>query len=218
MRKAEGESHLLRNTGLYPLCACGDINLYAVFAEGMRCILARNGRAGAVLPSGIATDDTTKFFFQDVVDKRSLASIFDFENKGIFPSVHSSFKFCLFTSSSPASPGPSASEFVCFAHGVEDLRDPERRFTLTAEDIARLNPNTRTCPIFRSRRDAELTKAIYTRVPVLIRKGELEENPWGIRFNAMFHMSNDSHLFRTREQLEAEGWRLDGNVFRRESA
>lgn len=217
-RKAEGESHLLRNTGLYPLCACGDINLYAVFAEGMRCILARNGRAGAVLPSGIATDDTTKFFFQDVVDKRSLASIFDFENKGIFPSVHSSFKFCLFTSSSPASPGPSASEFVCFAHGVEDLRDPERRFTLTAEDIARLNPNTRTCPIFRSRRDAELTKAIYTRVPVLIRKGELEENPWGIRFNAMFHMSNDSHLFRTREQLEAEGWRLDGNVFRRESA
>ena len=29
----------------------------------------------------------------------------------------------------------------------------------------------------------------------------------------MFHMANDSHLFRTREQLEAEGWRLEGNVF-----
>ena len=29
----------------------------------------------------------------------------------------------------------------------------------------------------------------------------------------MFHMSNDSHLFRTREQLEAEGWRLVGNMF-----
>ena len=34
----------------------------------------------------------------------------------------------------------------------------------------------------------------------------------------MFDMSNDSHLFRTREQLEAEGWELDGNVFRRDGA
>lgn len=29
-------------------------------------------------------------------------------------------------------------------------------------------------------------------------------------------MSNDSVLFRTREQLEADGWRFEGNVFRRE--
>jgi hypothetical protein len=29
----------------------------------------------------------------------------------------------------------------------------------------------------------------------------------------MFHMSNDSHLFRTRAELEAEGYRLVGNVF-----
>src|SRR5690606_31754447 len=76
-----------------------------------------------------------------------------------------------------------------------------------------LNPNTRTCPIFRSKRDAEITKAIYRRVPVLIKEGPPEENPWGIRFTTMFHMSNDSHLFRTREELEAEGWQLEGNVF-----
>ena len=54
-------------------------------------------------------------------------------------------------------------------------------------------------------------------MPVLIRQGrggEPEDNPWGIRFSTMFHMSNDSHLFRTREQLEADGWELSGNVFR----
>jgi hypothetical protein len=90
---------------------------------------------------------------------------------------------------------------------------------LTAADIALLNPNTRTCPIFRSRADAELTKAIYRRVPVLIREAQgdrPEENPWGIKFMTMFHMSNDSHLFRTREQLEADGWRLEGNIFRKD--
>jgi hypothetical protein len=44
--------------------------------------------------------------------------------------------------------------------------------------------------------DAELTKKIYGRVPVLIDEAMGEQgNPWGIKFMAMFHMSNDSHLF-----------------------
>ena len=84
-----------------------------------------------------------------------------------------------------------------------------------------LNPNTRTCPTFRSRSDAELTKAIYRRVPVLIGEagdGQTKDNPWGIRFNRMFDISNDSHLFRTREQLDSEDWQLMGNVFRRDGA
>lgn len=44
--------------------------------------------------------------------------------------------------------------------------------------------------------DAELTKKIYEKVPVLIDEamGE-EENPWGIKFMSMFHMANDSHMF-----------------------
>ena len=221
VRKAEGESHLLRKSGRYPLCGRGDINVYAVFAEGMRCVLSRGGRMGAVLPSGIATDDTTKFFFQDVVQANSLRSLFDFENrKGLFPAVDSRMKFCLFTSGSgraaAAGRTPPPAEFAFFCLGVEDVRDPDKRFALSAEDIALLNPNTRTCPIFRSRRDAELTKAIYRRVPVLIREArdsQAGENPWGITFLRMFDMSNDSHLFRTREQLEADGWTLRGNRF-----
>jgi len=82
-----------------------------------------------------------------------------------------------------------------------------------------LNPNTRTCPIFRTRRDAELTKAIYRRVPVLIREGPPEENPWGVSFRqGPFNMTGDSHPFRTRAQLEREGWALEGNVFMRSEA
>jgi hypothetical protein len=193
-RKAEGESHFMRNGGRYPLCGRGDVNTYAIFAEGMRNLVNSAGRVGCVLPSGIATDDTTKFFFQDVVDRKSLVSLFDFENKGIFVGVHSSFKFCLFTSGRHVHPS-AAAEFVFFAHSVEDLAETERRFILSAEDIARLNPNTRTCPIFRSRRDAELTKAIYARVPVLVREGPPEENPWGIRYTEMFHSAHDSKSF-----------------------
>lgn len=220
LREHDGVSHFLGNSGRFPRCGRGRINLYAVFAEAMRNLLNERGRTGCVLPTGIATDDTTKFFFQDVVEKKSLVSLFDFENRlGLFPEVDSRMKFCLFTAGRGLRPTAENAEFVFFAHAVEDLSDPERPFTLSAEDIALLNPNTRTCPIFRSRRDAELTKAIYRRVPVLIREardGRPEENPWGIRFKqGLFNMTSDSHLFRTREQLEADGWQLDGNIFRK---
>ena len=50
--------------------------------------------------------------------------------------------------------------------------------------------------MFRSRRDAELTKAIYRRVPVLIDRNRKEGgNPWGIKFVTMFHQTNDAELF-----------------------
>jgi hypothetical protein len=215
VRKAEGESHLLRNSGLYPLCGRGDINLYAVFAEAMRRQLGPTGRMGAVLPSGIATDDTTKFFFQDVIETKSLASLYDFENKGIFPSVHSSYKFCLFTGGSGTKPIAEQCEFVFFAHTVDELKAANRRFILSREDISVLNPNTRTCPIFRSSVDAELTKAIYRRVPPLVKEGPPEQNPWNIEFLRMFDSANDSGLFRGQRDLEQNGFELSGNLFHR---
>ena len=120
-----------------------------------------------LLPTGIATDDTTKDFFGDLVDKRAIASLFDFENReGIFPGVHRSYKFCLLTLS--GAPVKQA-QFVFFATRVEHLRDDRRRFTLDPAEIALFNPNTRTMPVFRTRADAELTRAIYQRVPVLVK-------------------------------------------------
>lgn len=218
-RKAEGESHLMRNSGRYPLCGRGDINVYTVFAEGMRALLNDLGRVGCVLPTGIATDDTTKYFFQDLVGTGSLHSLYMFENEGrLFPGIDHRVKFALVAISGRSDASPMA-DTVFGVNSVAELRESERHFALSAADIALLNPNTRTCPIFRSGRDAELTKAIYRRVPVLIREAQgdrPEENPWGIRFSTMFHMSGDSHIFRTRDQLEADGWRLEGNTFRKE--
>lgn len=214
-RKAEGESHVLRNSGLYPLCGGGDINLYAVFAEAMRRQLCSSGHMGAVLPSGIATDDTTKLFFQDIVEKNSLRSLFDFENrKGLFPDVDSRMKFCLFTSGSAQAVTRgrtlSQSEFAFFCLAVDDLQMPEKRFSLSRNDITLVNPNTRTCPIFRSLRDAEITKAIYRRIPVFIRDaqgGQPEHNPWGFDYmTKMFDMADSSHEFIDLSEALSGGW------------
>ena len=216
LRKAEGESHLIRSSGRFPLCGRGDINTYSVFTELKRGMLSSTGRVGAVVPSGIATDNTTKDFFADLVSTQTLASLYDFENKGIFVDVDSRMKFSLLTLTGAQRP-VRAAEFAFFCHAVSDLRDPERRFPLTAEDIRLLNPNTRTCPIFRTRRDAEITKEIYRRVHVLKDENKKDGNPWGIVVRSrFFHMAEDSELFYTRGQLEGEGCTLTGNVFSRE--
>jgi len=213
-RQAEGESQLLRSTELYPLCGRGDINVYAVFAEGMRNHLSLNGRIGCVLPSGIATGDTTKYFFQDLVQKKSLVSLLSFfEIRLIFLATDSREPFSLLTAGSPARPATDKAEFVFFARSIEELRDPEKRFELSAEDISLLKPNTRTCPVFQNRRDAEITKQIYRRLPVLMKEGEQPLNLWRVKFATMLHMSNDSHLFRTHRQLLDDGGKLELSTF-----
>jgi hypothetical protein len=148
-----------------------------------------------VLPSGIATDDTTKLFFQDIVGKQALVSFFDFENRDhLFASLHTKTKFCLFTISSV--PSPTAK--VCsMATVVEDLRDPRQIFEITPSDLSLINPNTGTCPLFRTGADAELTKKIYRCVPVLMNE-RTGENPWGVGFMRMFDMANDSGLFQSQ--------------------
>lgn len=216
-RRASGESHILRTSGRYPLTGRGDINTYAVFAEASRTLVAPRGRMGMILPTGIATDATTQYFFRELVTSSTLASLFDFENaRPLFEGVHRSFKFCLLTVTGRADSSDEA-QFAFFLHDPADLNRENVRFELTPDEIQLLNPNTGTCPIFRTRRDAEITLGIYRRVPVLINENDpVNGNPWGIKFMTMFHMSNDSHLFHTREDLEDDGWELIGNVFERE--
>ena len=51
---------------------------------------------------------------------------------------------------------------------------------------------------------------------MLWREGDPDGNPWGIRFLSMFHMANDSGLFRTRAELASAGWRLDADRFEKD--
>jgi N-6 DNA Methylase len=213
LRKADGESHLLRNSGRFPLSGKGDINTYAIFAETNRTMLSPAGRVGFIVPSGIATDNTTKDFFNDIVERRSLVSLFDFQNVNLFPAYgHGVMHFCLITLTGEDGREEEI-ELAFSARSVDQLHDLSRRFTLTRDDFVLLNPNTRTCPTFRTQRDAEITKSIYRRVPILVDQNKSDGNPWDLSFLSMFHMANDSDVFRTREVLETDGWQLEGNIF-----
>jgi hypothetical protein len=196
----------------YPLTGRGDVNTYMLFAELARQLVSPTGRAGLLVPSGIATDATTKHFFNDLMESKTLTALFDFENrKLVFPDVDSRFKFSVLLMNGAEVP-PETARFVFFAQEIEDLRKRNRQISLTARDLKLLNPNTRTCPIFRTRRDAELTKRIYRQIPILIDyKREKGGNPWEIRFVRMFDQTNDAERFITAEALATDGFALKGN-------
>ena len=213
--RAAAATRMARGGGEYPLLSGGDVNLYSLFVERAMTLVKPHGMVGLLTPSGIASDKTAARFFKGVSTQGRLRALYDFENKKVFfPDVHASFKFCVFV----ASPSPVKDPARCafYLHSVAELDDPERRFPLTAADFARVNPNTGTAPIFRTRRDAELTTAIYGHLPVLVdRSSGGEVKAWPVKYTTMFHMTNDSNLFRTREELEErEGaYPIGGNRF-----
>lgn len=221
-RKMYAESHFLRRSGRVPLTGQGNLNLYSVFAETDRILTGGRGRVGVIVPTGIATDARTQYFFKDLVQQGSIAALYDFENAApLFPDVHRSFKFSVL-SLTGREVSESVTRFAFFLHDPAELDTADKAFPLTPEEITLLNPNSGTCPVFRSRRDAEITLAVYRRVAVFVREpndqGRDGRNPWGASFHRMFDMGHNSDRFHTREELEGESWHLEGNVFVRGGA
>ncbi len=220
--RAEAAVRMARECGDYPLLSGGDVNIYSLFVERAMTLVKPTGMVGLLTPSGIASDKTAAPFFKQVATGGRLKALYDFENRRtrfnappFFPDVDSRFKFCAII----ASPSPVKTNTLCafFLQDVSELQDPERCFPLSAEDFASVNPNTGTAPIFRTRRDAALTTAIYARLPVLVNRASgTEVKAWPVKYATMFHMTNDSNLFRTRHELEEKegAYPVGGNHFR----
>ncbi len=179
-----------KQKGQFPLSGRGIANLYALFAERCLKIACLKGRVGIIVPTGIASDDSTKYIFGHLVKNNRLGGLYDFENREkIFPAVDSRVRFSCLTMAEAAQ-----ASFAVYLHKEEDLEDDRRHYQLSAEEILSINPNTGTCPMFRCKKDTELTQGIYSRVPILLRE-EPYNNPWGIKFKMMLNMTSDSHMF-----------------------
>ncbi len=213
-KEAEAESQFVRTAGRFPLTGRGDVNTYAVFSETILALLNPQGRAGFLVQTGIATDDTTKVFFDYLIKNGRLVSLYDFENReGIFPDLHRTHpRFCLLTLGQT----DKMPEFIFFATNTNHLLDDRRRYSLSEKEIRLFNPNTGTTPTFRSQKDKELTRKIYAASGVFFlegRDGEPDINHWEVKFSRLFDMSNDSGLFRTAAQLLEMGGNPEGPNF-----
>ena len=215
--RADQFGRMVRTSRTYPLLGGGDINLYSLFVERAAGLVKPNGLVGLLTPSGIYADKTAARFFKSLSTTGKIGGLFDFENRKIFfKDVHASFKFCALIF------GGYERRFkqtkcAFFLHDTEAIGDPQRCFPLTREDFTRVNPNTGTVPVFRTRRDADITRRIYERHPVLVDRSDSEERrAWPVRYHTMFHMTNDSSLFRTAVELDAEGfYRVPGSRWKK---
>lgn len=212
-RVAQGTSHFVRASKRYPLCGKGDVNTYALFAEHNWQVLGPRGRAGFIVPSGIATDDTTKEYFQRIMRDRALHAMWEFENEGFFTAGKGHMLRFALTTLVGRHETAGAADFLFQGQSLIDLEDAERHFTLSAQDVETINPNTATCPIFKTKRDASITLPIYRRVGILWRENVPDGNPWGVRYMRMFDLTNDAALFRTRGELISAGWKPVGSRF-----
>ena len=202
LRQKTGERHFMINSGRYSLGAVGRVNLYKLMLDHAWTQIAKSGRVGMVVPSGIAFDDFSKEFFQEMVQTERLVALFDFENRaGLFADVHRSMRFCLLTLAGQRQIGVAA-ELAFYLISAEELRIEGRRTRLSSTDIELLNPNTRTCPVFRTRRDAELCKAIYRRWPILVSEsGNKASRVWNVQFGRIFNLGHEGDRFRDRASV-----------------
>ena len=129
---------------------------------------------GLLTPSGIYADKTAAKFFKSISTSGRLGGLYDFENRRVgmalpsfFPDVDSRFKFCALIFGGEERRFDET-ECAFFLHDSKTIEDPDRCFTLAPADFDRVNPNTGTAPVFRTRRDAEITRGIYDRHPVLV--------------------------------------------------
>ncbi|MBF9317691.1 Eco57I restriction-modification methylase domain-containing protein [Mycobacteroides chelonae] len=207
LRQSDGTAHILLKSGRYPHTGQGDVNTYSVFAETMRTVTGPDGAAGIITPTGLATDKTTAPFFADTLSSDRLFAFYDFDNEAkIFRDVHHAYRFSI-TTMTGAARSVSRTRFAFLNRHVSDV--PEKRFDLAAKEVLALNPNTGTLPMFRSRKDADITLGIYSRHPVLIRDNDPDGNPWSLSFARLFDMANDSGLFYRPDDLadaEFDGW------------
>lgn len=206
---AEAMSRFVRFSGRFQLTATGDIDLYPMFAE--LCLTFTREAWGLVMPTGIALNDPNKAFFSKLIDENRLVSLYDFENREKLFDIDSRFKFCLLTAGKPQDK-PREVKGGFYLTRLDHLLDPNRIYTLRTDDFATLNPNTKTCAVFRTAKDAAIAAKIYRRCPILI-NDITGENPWNARISNMMHMSHDSGDFKTFEDLQNEYASISGNTF-----
>jgi hypothetical protein len=208
-RDAQAMSEFARTGGRFPRGGVGRVNTYALFADHFTQSVSPAGRVGIIVPTGLITDYTYRDFFAHLVDERRLAAAYDFENKGkqFFPDVHASFRFVTLIATAPGE--AAAARFAFMVHDTAELDDASRSYTLTPEQIALVNPNTKTAPVFLTSRDASLTTSVYRSHGAFVVDAP-PHNPWGMAFSAgLFNLSADSNLFdepsRHRDNLPLAG-------------
>jgi hypothetical protein len=203
-RIAATESHFMRESGRFPRGGVGDVNTFAVFTDHFWQLTKPAGYAGLIIPTGLVSGFTYRAFLAELLSTKSLAAFYGFENEDlIFPHITNKVKFGLLTMAG-RDVRIEKPWFTAHIRQPTEIADPEKRYSLTVDEIRAINPNTLNLPAFRWTKDAKVTATIHTAAPILIEKQDkaILKNDWKAKFIRMFDMANDSGLFIDHDDVE----------------
>nr|WP_278044304.1 N-6 DNA methylase [Pseudaestuariivita atlantica] len=206
LRTAATESHFMRESGRFPRGGVGDVNTYAVFTDHFWQLTKATGYAGLIIPTGLVSGFTYRAFLGELLSTKSLVAFYGFENEDlIFPHITNKVKFGLLTMAGRAV-GIEQPWFTAHIRQPSEIADPEKRYSLTVDEIRAINPNTLNLPAFRWSRDAKVTAAIHMAAPILIEKdgNTVTANPWQVSMSTLFHMSGDSEHFLDHNDVASQ--------------
>jgi hypothetical protein len=178
-----------------------DVNLYKLFVEQGVNLLRDGGQCGIVIPSGIYTDLGTTGLRKMLFTQTQVRTLFGFSNeKFIFEEVHHGFKFCLLNFAK----GKKTESFsVAFRINTREaiskdqlesfLHDHGQHLQIAAVLVEKLSPDSHSVMEFKSATDIAIAEKML-KFPLL---GEKLEGVWNLVLTNEFHMTNDSHLFKT---------------------
>lgn len=182
--------------------AGSDINLYKLFIEQCYNLLRKGGYCGIVIPSaiytGLGTMQLRKMLFEDT----QISNLISLSNeKFIFENVHHAFKFCFLSFEKGKKTKRFNAIFRIDPREAIHPRDLEYLFDagedyieLSPELIAKLSPDALSVMEFHG----EIDKTIIDKMVNFSPLGESIESVWNLKIGSEFHMTSDSHLFKTK--------------------
>jgi hypothetical protein len=171
-----------------------DLNLYKLFLEQCFNLLRPNGECGIVIPSGIYTDLGAKQLREMLFSRAEITGLFCFENrKTIFEGVDSRFKFVVLTYHKGGTTDRFPAAFM--RHDVAELKDFPRVDSLpvSIELVRRLSPDSLSVMEFKNELDIRIAEKMLLFPPL----GEKIKGQWNLELCREFHMTDDSHLYKT---------------------
>lgn len=183
----------------FPYQYKGDLNTYKLFTEHNFMLLKNSGEFGIIIPSGWYTDEGTMMLRELFLEQSRINFLFSFENKGkkFFP-IHASFKFILLSAKKGSTTYTFPAQFMM--HDDKELYEHEKFVYIDKMLIEKFSPDILSVNEFLNQEDIDVASKIYGDLPLL---AEIVDESWNINFRREFDMTNDSHLFKTNDQLES---------------
>lgn len=211
-RGAAADAHantirFIRESGLYPSCGRGHVNLYQPFVDRALSIARPGGRIGLVLPWGLASDDGAAALRRRLLEREGLDTIVGLDNaRGLFP-IHRGVRFLVAAGTRGAGRrevrarcGVDKNDELDGLPGADDPCHSSFPIRLTSDRVRQIGGELCRIPDVRRECDLALLDRLTREHPAL---GSAEG--WALRFGRELNATDDRDSFAARGMPVIEG-------------